>query len=543
MIRKHVSLTSVIVTLVLLSMLPPASVQAHSITVDGDPSDWDLSGYAMDPPTTDDSGHIGRDSSSQGQYIWKDTTGDESTAGSDPDTNYDLTEFRVTANSDNVYFLAEFSDVTDDAKPYLVIAVDSGQDGTGNLGDPDGSETSVSADARWERWIVVNKNNTGYYTEGGSPAWTDAGSGSISVTNDTIEVSMSRSGLGLTWPAWVRFTVFIAENNNGSPQEQTGSDGLDALTNVANDLSNGDVDYYFDVWFNSSGEPYAPLLITGFLTNGSGSPNDCEWVRITNVSEETIDLTNYKIGDEETKGSSEGMKYFGSGTINSGSILVANDFGDCSCGFNADYTFTSMTNYTSWGSGSVALANSSDELLLLDNRDTALDVVRWGSGSSYPGVNYCSAPGDGVWLERSPIGTDTNDSANDFSDGTGDDCPPQPTLVELASFTATAHDGYVLAEWETASEIDNAGFNLWRSETEAGPYTKLNADLIPAQGGPTTGASYSYDDDVVTNGVTYWYKLEDVDLYGGGTMHGPVAATPQRLHWLYLPLLLKRSHP
>jgi hypothetical protein len=117
------------------------------------------------------------------------------------------------------------------------------------------------------------------------------------------------------------------------------------------------------------------------------------------------------------------------------------------------------------------------------------------------------------------------------------------TVITLASFTATAHDGYVLVEWETASEIDNAGFNLWRSETEAGSYTKLNADLIPAQGEPTTGASYSYVDDAVMHGVTYWYKLEAVDIYGTSTFHRPVSATGWRLHKIYLPLLLGPGHP
>jgi len=113
----------------------------------------------------------------------------------------------------------------------------------------------------------------------------------------------------------------------------------------------------------------------------------------------------------------------------------------------------------------------------------------------------------------------------------------------LAFFTATGHDGYVLLEWETASEIDNAGFNLWRSEAEAGSYAKLNADLIPARGGPTTWASYSYVDDAIINGVTYWYKLEDVDVHGASTFYGPVSATPYRLRRIYLPLGLKGSTP
>lgn len=117
------------------------------------------------------------------------------------------------------------------------------------------------------------------------------------------------------------------------------------------------------------------------------------------------------------------------------------------------------------------------------------------------------------------------------------------TVIALASFTATGHASYMLVEWETASEIDNASFNLWRSEAEAGLYTKLNADLIPARGGPTIGASYSYLDEAVTNGVTYWYKLEDVDLYGVSTFHGPVSATLWRLHRIYLPLLLRESRP
>ena len=112
--------------------------------------------------------------------------------------------------------------------------------------------------------------------------------------------------------------------------------------------------------------------------------------------------------------------------------------------------------------------------------------------------------------------------------------------VTLASYTATAHDGYVLIEWRTVSEINTEGFNLWCSQTEDGQYVKLNATLIPAQGSPTIGASYSYVDDTVANGATYYYKLEDVDTYGNSTFHGPMSARPARIFRIYLPLIFKQ---
>jgi hypothetical protein len=104
-----------------------------------------------------------------------------------------------------------------------------------------------------------------------------------------------------------------------------------------------------------------------------------------------------------------------------------------------------------------------------------------------------------------------------------------PTLIELASFIATAFDRLVVLEWVTASEIDNAGFNLYRAEGENGEYVKLNAALIPADGSPTEGAVYQFIDEDVQNRVTYYYKLEDIDIYGKSTLNGPVKATPRRM--------------
>jgi hypothetical protein len=98
------------------------------------------------------------------------------------------------------------------------------------------------------------------------------------------------------------------------------------------------------------------------------------------------------------------------------------------------------------------------------------------------------------------------------------------TAITLASFTAKPHVGAVKLAWETGTEIDNAGFNLYRAPAPGGPYTKVNAALIAAKGDPVAGASYSFLDQRLPPG-TYYYKLEDVDFNGVTTPHGPVSAT------------------
>ena len=80
----------------------------------------------------------------------------------------------------------------------------------------------------------------------------------------------------------------------------------------------------------------------------------------------------------------------------------------------------------------------------------------------------------------------------------------------------------VLVEWTTESEVDMAGFNLYRSESPDGPYVKVNATLIPGALDPLLGGKYAYTDTNVVAGRTYYYKLEDVELDGATTLHGPI---------------------
>lgn len=86
----------------------------------------------------------------------------------------------------------------------------------------------------------------------------------------------------------------------------------------------------------------------------------------------------------------------------------------------------------------------------------------------------------------------------------------------------------VTVEWSTASELNTAGFNVLRSENPNGPFTRLNAEVIPASPDPLVGGSYVYTDTNVTPGQTYTYQLEEVEFGGGTAPQGTVIVTAQQ---------------
>jgi predicted ribosomally synthesized peptide with SipW-like signal peptide len=168
------------------------------------------------------------------------------------------------------------------------------------------------------------------------------------------------------------------------------------------------------------------LIISEVLYNPVGTEPDGEWVEIYNPTSSTIDLSNYKIGDEETKGMGEGMYQFPAGTsILPGHFLVIADKSSIfqtAYGFKPNFEFNAtdpltpdMSHYLAWGAGLVGFGNTNDESLVLDGNDNVVDIVIWGSASpGYPGVLPHAAVSEGHSLERSPIAQDTNNCQVDF---------------------------------------------------------------------------------------------------------------------------------
>lgn len=99
-------------------------------------------------------------------------------------------------------------------------------------------------------------------------------------------------------------------------------------------------------------------------------------------------------------------------------------------------------------------------------------------------------------------------------------CVPNDLPVELVGFEATdVDDSRVALRWETASEIDNAGFAVLQQGARDRQYVRLQENLIPAEGTPTSGAIYTYVHDTAVNGKKIRLRLEDWDFDGNNTLH------------------------
>lgn len=89
-----------------------------------------------------------------------------------------------------------------------------------------------------------------------------------------------------------------------------------------------------------------------------------------------------------------------------------------------------------------------------------------------------------------------------------------PLPVTLSVFRAERTNTGVLLKWTTESEIDNAGFYIYRSQTKDGEFKVVNAKLI--QGAGTTGerTEYRWTDRTAEPNTVYYYRIEDVSHAG-----------------------------
>ncbi|MGH9829135.1 MAG: hypothetical protein ACREDR_38440, partial [Blastocatellia bacterium] len=106
-----------------------------------------------------------------------------------------------------------------------------------------------------------------------------------------------------------------------------------------------------------------------------------------------------------------------------------------------------------------------------------------------------------------------------------------PTAVAIEWFKAETHRGAVRLKWRTGYEVDNLGFNVYRDLN--GERVKVNPSLVAGSALITrnstllaAGRTYSWLDNISGQGRDALYWLEDIDLHGKRTWHGPVGVEP-----------------
>jgi hypothetical protein len=441
-LQSAVGTTAVTIGAALLGLLPFAPpLGAHPITVDGSTSDWPLTGVSIG-----NLGSIARGPEGIGEYIWNDVLGD-TRADQPPLPRSDIRSLRITGSRTHLSFLIVMADLDFSVGEHVVIAIDLDQI-SGHGGEhfgPDLTGTFCSPEVGYEYLVTTRIASLFKYAEtyGYWSGQFTQDSIARSPSTDAIEFSIPWSRLGLTGPPVtpIRFAVVSYNSDgNGLPTPFPGSWAVDCVTNYGDPRTSGYpdtrvettdfiVDYFFDVWFSSSGEPIAPLLVSEAIVDAPGNESLTEWFEVANRTTSPLSLDGVKLGDEETPDETgfDAMYAFPSGFAvpAAGSIVFAKDAASFQglhgvlpdFEFGADPAVPNLFAYTPWMSGSgIRLDNAGDEVLLLDRSDTVLDVLVFGTGS-WPGVGpHSPVPPEGHTLARSPADLDHDDCQADFVD-------------------------------------------------------------------------------------------------------------------------------
>jgi hypothetical protein len=104
--------------------------------------------------------------------------------------------------------------------------------------------------------------------------------------------------------------------------------------------------------------------------------------------------------------------------------------------------------------------------------------------------------------------------------------PQEAALVEPAPEVETHKNTLT---WKIASELDNFGFDVYRGESEEGPFERINKKTIPGAGSTDALTQYSFVDATIDPYKTYWYYVESISLSGHRERFTPVFAAKPKL--------------
>ncbi|MHB8797038.1 MAG: hypothetical protein ACYDBY_01115 [Thermoanaerobaculia bacterium] len=80
--------------------------------------------------------------------------------------------------------------------------------------------------------------------------------------------------------------------------------------------------------------------------------------------------------------------------------------------------------------------------------------------------------------------------------------------------------------WKTASEVNNVGFDVYRSTAKDGRFERITPKPIPGAGTSDEPHEYAWADDTIEPGTAYWYFVESISLTGVREKFTPTFKAP-----------------
>jgi autotransporter-associated beta strand protein len=300
-----------------------------AITVDGDPSDWVGTAGAV----TNSALFAGS------EYIWNDQLNEarqDPGAGEDYESNMDIDEFRVTADSTNIYILVKMRDITDVTYPAVGIGL------TTNMQPADSGMIWLGADSDLAIGGGYYSNNMAQmhyglrnimiHTVSGtakvelyaadSDSWYEAPNGwaaSFSAANNVLEVYINRADLLLAGDVTSRWTVATFQGTDqacstgNATYDFDYNDAIDTISIAPYDMNDQSItltswqqgplgenkqDFFFDIPLDGDGMNAPAVASAPSLTSPAnaasvegGSP-ELQWLA---PASSTLPITSYMI--------------------------------------------------------------------------------------------------------------------------------------------------------------------------------------------------------------------------------------------------------
>jgi hypothetical protein len=83
-------------------------------------------------------------------------------------------------------------------------------------------------------------------------------------------------------------------------------------------------------------------------------------------------------------------------------------------------------------------------------------------------------------------------------------------------------------KWTTASEVDNFGFDIYRSPAEDGSFDRITSEPLAGAGTTDEPQSYVFVDDDIDPTKDYYYYIESISLGGVRETFSPVIRSPAK---------------